>query len=157
MKLFILRHGEAESFASRDSERALTVAGDAQTRAVLQESAAELQQVGRIFASPYKRAQQTAGLAAEQLGLAVENCELLTPDRDILPLIRFLDDNSTAACLLVSHQPLVGRLVDWLTGAPRGRYFMGTSALACIDAEVLAQSCATLNWLRQPGESARDC
>lgn len=62
MKLWLLRHGEAEPHASRDSERRLTAHG---RKEVLQ-SAARLAglPLDGILASPYVRAQQTAGWCA---------------------------------------------------------------------------------------------
>lgn len=79
MKLWLLRHGEAEPHASRDSERRLTAHG---RKEVLQ-SAARLAglPLDGILASPYVRAQQTAELVREALGLVepVGTAPWLTP------------------------------------------------------------------------------
>lgn len=150
MRIFVLRHGEAEYPQGRDADRKLTPTGEQQTRNILSRSHDDLQQVTRIFASPYVRAQQTAQLVSETLELPVETVDLLTPDGGILALMAFLEQHQSEVAVLVSHQPLVGNLVDWLCAEPRGRHFMGTSALALIDMDVLAKGCADLIWLRQP-------
>ncbi len=150
MRLFILRHGEAESYASSDAQRNLTELGRQQTQAVLNTSFSDLKQVTKIIASPYVRAQQTAQLAAELLGLSVETVATITPDNGYLEALLALEHYTSETLLMVSHQPLVGALVDRLSGCDRGLHFMGTSHLACLDVEVLADSCAELQWLKKP-------
>ena len=67
MRLWLLRHGEAEPQAASDAARELTAHG----RKEVQQAAAQL--AGRpltaIVASPYVRAQQTAELVRSELGL----------------------------------------------------------------------------------------
>lgn len=153
MQAFILRHGEAQLFADTDAERALTSIGYQQTVDILTASQAELECVTGIVASPYIRAQQTAALAAELLSLPVETSPLLVPEADWMQVADLLESRTDETLLLVSHQPLVGTLVNWFCGLAPGRHIMGTSALACIDAEVVAAACGELRWLRQPGLS----
>lgn len=150
MRIFVLRHGEAEHPKGRDADRNLTEKGIRETRNILSSCHAELQQCSRILASPFVRAQQTAALVSELLELPVNTTELLTPDCGLLPLMDFLSTQERETPILVSHQPLVGNLVNWLCSEPHGRHFMGTSALALLDAEVLAKGCGDLLWLRQP-------
>lgn len=66
MKLWILRHGEAQPHAPRDADRELTPLGCEQ---VLR-SAEQLRSkpLNSIWVSPYVRAQQTAALVREALG-----------------------------------------------------------------------------------------
>ncbi|KTT42489.1 phosphohistidine phosphatase, partial [Pseudomonas oryzihabitans] len=70
MKLWLLRHGEAEARAPSDELRELTVAG----RAAVLRSAAQLQDADLqlILASPYVRARQTAVLVQQHLAWAGE-------------------------------------------------------------------------------------
>ncbi|MBU3070309.1 phosphohistidine phosphatase SixA [Aestuariicella sp. G3-2] len=153
MQAFILRHGEAQLFADSDPERALTSVGYQQTLDILSESQADLASVTRIVASPYVRAQQTASLASKLLSLPVETSDLLVPEGRPSEISQMLDSMSQEVPLLVSHQPLVGDLVNWLCGLSPGRHVMGTSALAYVESEVVAGACGTLCWLRQPGMS----
>ena len=66
MKLWILRHGEAEPHARSDAQRNLTEHGREQVR----QAAAHLigQSIDTILVSPYVRAQQTAEIVRKVLG-----------------------------------------------------------------------------------------
>lgn len=150
MHLFLLRHGEAQLFADNDPERALTSLGYQQTKAILAQSKNDLQRVTRIIASPYVRAQQTAQLVSQFLELPVETSALLTPDARMSSLSEMIEQMSDDVPLLVTHQPLVGGFVDWLCGLAPGRHMLGTSALAYIEADIVAGSCGELLWLHQP-------
>ncbi|WP_335945277.1 phosphohistidine phosphatase SixA [Pseudomonas sp. G166] len=113
MKLWVLRHGEAEPYGARpDPDRALTAHG----REEVLRSAAHLigQPLTAIYASPYLRAQQTAGLVREALGLQPEliTVDWLTPDTRPQKVLEHLDDQGDV--LLVSHNPLVGSLLGLL-------------------------------------------
>lgn len=65
MKLWLLRHGEAEAHARSDAQRELTPHG----RKEVKQSAGHLpgHGVSKIVASPYVRAQQTAQIVREVL------------------------------------------------------------------------------------------
>eukprot|EP01034_Spumella_vulgaris_P011992 gene11992-15255_t len=112
MKLWVLRHGEAESHAPSDAQRNLTERG----REEVLHSAAHLigQPISAIIASPYVRAQQTAQLVREALGFVPEirTVSWLTPDGNPLQVLEKLDTDDNV--LLVSHQPLVGNLISFL-------------------------------------------
>ncbi|MGV8916600.1 MAG: phosphohistidine phosphatase SixA [Pseudomonas sp.] len=114
MKLWVLRHGEAQPQSRSDAERELTAHG---CEEVLK-SAAQLlgKPLNRIIASPYVRAQQTAELVHQVLGFSepVLTVPWLTPDTDPRKVLTELDRYSTEDVLLVSHQPLVGSLVGVL-------------------------------------------
>jgi len=158
MPLFILRHGEAHSFAATDAERALTELGREQVEQTLLASLSDMADVDCIYASPYVRAQQTAEIASRLLRLPIITCDQLVPDSPRSDLVRLieslqhdlLDDGVKVTPLLVSHQPLVGGFVDWLCGLEYGRHVMGTSALAGLDVDVIAGGCGSLNFMRQP-------
>ncbi|EKM6332446.1 phosphohistidine phosphatase SixA [Pseudomonas aeruginosa] len=151
MKLWLLRHGEAEPHASRDSERRLTAHG---RKEVLQ-SAARLSglPLDGILASPYVRAQQTAELVREALGLVepVGTAPWLTPDDDPREVLGFLDERSERNLLLVSHQPLVGALGGLLVhGNRRDPLPMSTASLAELEGDFAAAGLMTLVSLHHP-------
>ncbi len=156
MQLFVLRHGEAESHASSDSARRLTDTGRKDVAEVVTRNLAQLRNIEHIFVSPYIRAQETSLIVREILqreqGSAVETetSSLLTPDSDHRQVLTLLEPYSSANILIISHQPLVGTLVDWLGDLEPGRYRMGTSGLASISLEILAKGCGQLNWLHHP-------
>lgn len=150
MKLFILRHGEAVFSMGRDADRQLTPRGQAETRAILQSAKEALAEVTVIHASPYDRAQQTASIAAEILGLPVQTAAHITPEHSLENMAELLASLEGETPLIVSHQPLVGRFVNWLAGLEPGREVMGTSALAALETDVIAADCGELLWLKQP-------
>ena len=134
MKVWILRHGEAQAHARTDAERNLTEHG----RAEVLRSAAHLigQPLGAIIASPYVRAQQTAQLVRDVLGFEREILTVpwLTPDEDVRQVLEKLDTDDDV--LLVSHQPLVGSLISFLQhGHQRQPQPMYTASLAELEGD----------------------
>ncbi|WP_439862745.1 phosphohistidine phosphatase SixA [Pseudomonas antarctica] len=134
MKLWILRHGEAEAHAPSDDQRNLTEHG----RGEALRSAANLigQPISAIIASPYARAQQTAQLVREALGFEPEirTEPWLTPDSSPLQVLEELDTDDNV--LLVSHQPLVGSLISFLQhGHLRQPQPMYTASLAELEGD----------------------
>ncbi|MBV4477735.1 phosphohistidine phosphatase SixA [Pseudomonas sp. B2M1-30] len=150
MKLWVLRHGEAEPYGSRaDSERALTEHG----RKEVLSSAARLigQPLTAIYASPYLRAQQTAQLVREALGFEPEirTVEWLTPETDPDRVTDQLV--SVSNVLLVSHNPLVGHLLSYLQhGAGHPPEKVSTAGLAELEHGELLIGSMTLNSLKHP-------
>ena len=81
MKVFIMRHGEAENFANSDAERALTQRGKMASLAVAQAANEQgISQFDKVLVSPYLRAQET-WLEISQVFSAkkVETCDDITP------------------------------------------------------------------------------
>lgn len=134
MKIWILRHGEAQPHARRDAERELTVKGGEQ---VLHSAARLLDQpLDSILASPYVRAQQTAELVRNALGFAPQLISVpwLTPDSDPRQALSQLPDSGNV--LLVTHQPFVGDLISLLMhGHMRQPQPMHTASLAELEGE----------------------
>ena len=150
MNFFILRHGQAEHYAATDAQRQLTDVGRQQTQELIERQKNDLKAVTHIYASPYVRAQQTANIVAAALNLPVVTVPHLIPEAGVQAAVELLSECERQTPLCVSHQPLVGSFVNWLCGFEYGRYMMGTSALASISTDVLAQGCGELLWLRQP-------
>ncbi|MBB5209828.1 phosphohistidine phosphatase SixA [Microbulbifer hydrolyticus] len=149
MLLFVMRHGHAEPFSKSDETRALTDEGREEVAAICKERASELAQVKTIWASPFVRTRQTAKIVAQTFGREVEVQELLTGDTSVSVLLDALAevDESVFPLMLVSHQPLVGSLVNGLCGSG-DEHPMGTASLACLRADVWARDCAELEWLQ---------
>lgn len=149
MKLWILRHGEAEAHARTDAERNLTERG----RAEVLRSAAHLigQPLGAIIASPYVRAQQTARLVREALGFVpdIRTVPWLTPEGSPEQVLAHLvaEDN----VLLVSHHPLVGNLISFLQhGHSRQPQPMYTASLAQLEGEFALAGLMSLVSVKNP-------
>lgn len=150
MKLYIFRHGQAESSAPSDAERALTKRGQQDVANMIAQAEDELVGLDQIWVSPYLRAQQTAQIVISELelGSMPVTTELLVPESQPAELYEQLQLCDADALLLVSHQPLVGHLLEDLCGAEAGRYPMGTASLACVELEVAASGVGQLRWLR---------
>ncbi|WP_111641991.1 phosphohistidine phosphatase SixA [Marinimicrobium alkaliphilum] len=149
MKLYILRHGQAEARAASDAERPLTTRGEREVARMIEGVRAELEGLTQLWASPYRRACQSAAIAAEILDLSdTLETELLVPEADPEKLFAQLQVCEAEAVLLVSHQPLVGRLLDRLCGTEAGYHTMGTASLARVDTELVAEGLGVLTWLR---------
>lgn len=149
MKLWVLRHGQAESHAPTDAQRNLTAHG----REEVLVSAAQLigQPISAIIASPYVRAQQTAQLVREALGFEAEirTVSWLTPEANPLQVLQQLD--SADNLLLVSHQPLVGSLIGLLQhGHLRDPQPMNTASLAELEGDWPLAGLMTLNGVKHP-------
>jgi phosphohistidine phosphatase len=150
MKLWVLRHGEAEPYGSRpDSERALTPHG---CEEVLR-SAAQLigQPITAIYASPYLRAQQTAQLVREALGFEpdIRTVEWLTPDNRPQAVSEQLV--SVDYALLVSHNPLVGNLLGYLQhGHVQEPETVKTASLAELEGDLPLAGAMKLNGIKHP-------
>jgi phosphohistidine phosphatase SixA len=149
MLVFIMRHGEAAAGADSDSARELTDQGSKDVGDMITQYQSELDAVDEIWASPYIRAQQTANIAKDILGKPLQTQAWLTPTDSIDNVLGALR-KAEKTILLVSHQPLVGTLVDRFADLEPGRYRMGTSAIACIETEFIAYGCGELRWLHQP-------
>jgi phosphohistidine phosphatase len=151
MRLWLLRHGEAEAQARSDAERTLTARGCQEVR----QTAVQLQgrALGAILASPYVRAQQTAALVREALGFTggVHTVPWLTPDSDPREVLRQLDRYGDGELLLVTHQPLVGTLAGLLIHGHRQQALpMHTASLAELEGDVLAAGLMDLLALVHP-------
>ena len=134
MKVWRLRHGEAQPHARRDAERELTAHG----REQVLHSAARLigQPLDCILVSPYVRAQQTAELVRKALGFTSELITVpwLTPESEPRDALSKLADSGNV--LLVSHQPFVGELISLLLhGHLRQPQPMQTASLVELEGE----------------------
>lgn len=151
MKLWLLRHGEAEPCARTDAERALTERGRVEAR----QSGARLAGYApqAILTSPYVRARQTADLVSEQLQNAVpcETVAWIVPDADLREALLQLDRRTEQALLLVSHQPFIGELGGFLVHGHRGDPLpMRTGTLVELEGEAIAAGLMHVVGLHHP-------
>jgi len=151
VRLWLLRHGQAEPQAASDAARELTAHG----RQEVQQAAAQLlgRPVTAIMASPYVRAQQTAELVRLELGFSgsVQTVSWLTPDSDPRDALKYLDEREHAEVLLVSHQPLIGALGGLLVHGHRQEPLpMRTASLAELEGDIPAAGLMELLALIHP-------
>jgi phosphohistidine phosphatase len=153
MEIYILRHGVAEEpqAGQPDSERALTPDGRKKLRNVLRAAASAGVAPSLILTSPYKRALQTAQLAAEILDykgdlVRTDALEPGSSPKTVWDEIRVHKDEPRI--LLAGHEPLFSRLTAYLLGAPNLQVDFKKGALACIELERFgAEPHGVLRWM----------
>lgn len=147
-----MRHGEASARADTDSKRQLTDQGRQDILNMVERCRNDLSSVTEIWVSPYVRAKQTAQCVVDALGdgKPMDIKKWLTPSSNPAELMDALHQAADKTILVVTHQPLIGTVVDRYADLEIGRYRMGTAAIACIRSEVAAWGCGDLVWLHQP-------
>lgn len=151
MKIFLVRHGNAEAQASSDRERQLTAGGVEQIRSLLAKlDSSSLS--GKGLVSPYLRARQTAAeIALRYPDLVFEETPMLAPETAPQELLDYLGQFAGSDLVLVSHNPLLTNLLALLKGSESGPYLhMGTANLACLQTDVVAPACAELEYFLEP-------
>ncbi len=156
MEVYLLRHGIAEnrSPSGRDEDRRLTEEGRDKLRRVLERAQSAGVNPSLILSSPYKRAVETAEIAARELGyqgkIVRVNC--LTPDSsppDIWAELR--RHRGEDSILLAGHEPLFSATVAWLLGSTRPMVDFRKAGLVRIDFETLgAEPKGVLQWMLTP-------
>lgn len=153
MQIYLLRHGIAED-GTPDSERALTGEGREKLRRVLARARAADVAPSLILSSPYRRAVETADIAAEVLHYQgkVVKTRALVPDAspfDTWEEIRKRPDEP--AILLASHEPLMSSLAAFLLDSPALLVDMKKAALVRVDCERIGpEPKGVLKWMLTP-------
>ncbi len=138
MKIFIMRHGEAEHFADSDAARQLTVKGreesEAVARACIQQGCT---QFDKVLVSPYIRAQQTwQEISAHFSATSIETSEDITPYGQSECVFDYanalIEVEKLESLLFVSHLPLVGYLTSEFVRDMEPPMFR-TSGLVCVE------------------------
>ena len=156
MQIYLARHGIAESGGgrTRDADRALTAAGMADLRLLFTAAKRWGVSPSMIVSSPYLRARQTAEIAASALGYSgsIEENAAFVPNTDTAAAWDEIRDYRDEGSLLIaSHEPLVGLLIGYLTGAPSLGVEVERGALACIAVESFGpQPRGVLRWFVNP-------
>jgi phosphohistidine phosphatase len=156
VQLYLLRHGIAEigRLGSPDSERALVPEGRRKLREVLR--AAKLAGVAPklILTSPYRRAVETAEIAAGVLGYKEEllRTKALVPDSDphaVWEEVRVHKD--AEQMMLVGHEPLFSHLTAHLLACPSLQIDFKKGAIVRVDVEQFGvQPRGELRWFLTP-------
>ncbi len=156
MEIYILRHGVAEEpqIGQPDSERALTADGRKKLRNVLRAAASAGVAPSLLLTSPYKRAVQTAQLAAEILEykgelLRTKALEPSSSPKTVWDEIRVHKDE--AQILLAGHEPLFSRLTAYLLGSQNLQVDFKKGTMACVELERFpAEPHGVLRWILTP-------
>jgi phosphohistidine phosphatase len=111
-RLYLVRHGEAKP-KDEDPERGLTDAGRAAVTRMAAWAAAAGIQVDEIRHSGKPRAQQTAEIFAQQLGLRTVAAPGLAPKDDVAAITGAIE-HEQGNIMLVGHLPFLERLAALL-------------------------------------------
>ena len=117
---YLVRHGEATS-KEQNPARPLTEPGAKEVEQIAAWFTSTKLPVDEIRHSEKLRAQQTADIFAQHLGLPgrVTGCPGLSPNDDVQPVADSLS-RETKSLMLVGHLPFMGRLVGCLVvGDPK--------------------------------------
>lgn len=128
--IYLLRHGDAEDGEGDDDARRLTAKGKRQARAAGRALAAAGAEIEACLSSPKARAEETAAIAGDALGVEPETAaELRGGVFNAEGLAAGRGDT-----LLVGHEPDFSAEVARLTGA---RVKLKKGGLAIVDGSVL--------------------
>ena len=152
LRLDLLRHGEAlPAQADGDAARPLSESGRRSVARIAAEYSRRNWRPDHLFASPLRRAQETAAIVARAVpGLAIETLEELDPGGLPAEVVAALAAHPLGGhAVLVGHQPLLGGLAAYLTGDPHPELAPG--ALATLEiAQVPARGSGRLLGILDP-------
>lgn len=114
MRIYFIRHGEAESSYENDFTRNLTTAGRIKLHKIFAAFAKSFSKLEdyKIYSSPLNRAKQTAEILSEYLKKDFGIKEYLATG----PLNQILDDfEPNSNYILVGHEPLISNWIRELT------------------------------------------
>ncbi|WP_339674556.1 phosphoglycerate mutase family protein [uncultured Zhongshania sp.] len=149
MEILLIRHGSASWDTKTDIERELTAVGEQEVNAAAGWIAASSWRPDELWVSPYKRAVQTAAILNRDWQLRPRLKSSLTPDTPQSELEAMLATFRGERLMVVSHNPLLSNIIaSWHGGANKSYWGMQPASMALISAEVFAQGCGNLEWLR---------
>jgi phosphohistidine phosphatase len=156
IEVYLQRHGIAEETGpgGQDSARALTAEGKRRLRTVYRRARLSGVRPEVILTSPYKRAIQTAELAAKELGCpgGVHETSALTPaSRPEAVWDEIRAHRKVKRILLAGHEPLLSQSAAYLLDSPSLNIDFKKGAIIRIDFESAgAAPRGVLKWMITP-------
>lgn len=154
MKLFLVRHAEAESGPQLDPTRELTSTGKRQARMMGRWLARQADVPALVIESNMRRSQQTAKRVAKRIDAPIERTYAIdpdgTPEKAIAEIKRLADAAGADSVLAVTHGPLVEQIMAYLTYGSRDSFHFAHCSIAHFD------DAESLHWLVSPNTVARD-
>src|SRR5881275_2483942 len=148
MKLYFLRHGEADwpNWKEPDDERPVTKRGKREMRDVAKFLARLKVRPTLIVTSPLPRASQTAEIAADYLKAKLREDESLAPGFGMSELRTVLKRHRSKVLMLVGHEPDFTSVIGGLTDASLK---LSKAGVALLDIDPEAEE-GKLLWLFPP-------
>jgi phosphohistidine phosphatase len=146
--LLLLRHGEAHH-SSPDELRQLNDSGREEVEKTLTKALDLVPPLEEIFHSGLVRAMQTAEIAAEKLAQSIggslqpQYLDGITPWGDPQLFCKNPALQEAENLLVVTHNPFVEDLVEYLTGESLR---IKTGSLICLKVDFLERGCCSLEW-----------
>lgn len=156
MEIYLLRHAIAENARPglKDAERAVTEEGRQKLKRVLERARGAGVKPDVILSSPYRRALETAEIAADSLkydGKIVQTSALVPDGNPRHAWEEIRSRKSESAILLASHEPLMSSLLAHLLASPALMVDMKKAGLCRIDCDRFGQEPrCVLKWLLTP-------
>jgi len=156
MEIYILRHGAAEEAtrSMKDADRALTAEGVVKLQAVLKRARAAGVEPPVILTSPYRRARETAEVAAKTLSgkSSLVETRALIPDSSPEAVWEEIRTHKAGAQLMVvGHEPLLSSVYSYLLGSASVQIDVKKSSLGRVDVDrFTGQPRGVLRWLLYP-------
>lgn len=155
MVIYLLRHGDAP-FDAVSGKRSLSARGERETRQIIDANDSFLSQLQLIICSPTLRARQTLAVLTNTLNYRGQLIfeDVLCSESSVKAVEQYIEKTvehrGLDQVLLLSHQPLIGHLLEYLTDRDGLAWSMGTSALARLEMMTFSQGCGKLQALIHP-------
>ena len=146
MKLFLLRHGDAE-LGLPDRDRRLSALGSEQIAKTAIMHRNHCTDVQILLSSPLRRAVQSADLfmAGAMIDCPRQTVDFLSPQIAVNRVEQFLQATEYQCLFMVGHLPMLEHLINYLTGDSGAR--METASMASLSMDFPTQGLATLEWI----------
>lgn len=137
-----------------EGERSLSAEGKKDLQRVLSQHRAELSGLALVLCSPVLRARQTMTVLTETLHYSGPLLfdDVLSPESSVASVENRVNSMTEETILLLGHQPLIGKILEYLTDRDRTGlgWSMTTGSLACLEVTAFSRGCAELKWLTTP-------
>ncbi len=143
--LYLMRHGEASFDAPTDELRPLTERGKQSVAAAATYLLEKLDDEPTVIASPLVRAQETAAIMRDELHIdtGTSTSGEVTPGGSPAAVCEMLSALE-GDVLVVTHQPLIGRLITFLTGEEA---WLDTANMVAVRVEVFDREMGEIAWM----------
>lgn len=150
MKVYLIQHGEAKS-KEEDPQRPLSDPGKKNIRRIAEYAAKINLSIAEIWHSDKLRAQQTAGILAEALGMSdkIKECQGLAPNDNVMDLSDQLMSKKENVAI-IGHLPFLGKLTSLLLCGSEKAHIINfkMGGIVCLNKDDLHNW--TLDWMIIP-------